>query len=123
MATVRTSTVVPSFVGDRSNDDEPLTVQEAAILVRVSVRTIYTWISAGKVEIVYTPGGLLRVVRSSLFSAPVRLVPVVKEPAVELTTTAIPTPPAEPSAGHYDPEVIEWPTIQTQPSTLPTQQG
>ena len=56
---------------------ETLTIMKACEVVGVSRRTIYNWISAGKVEYVRTAGGSIRIFadtlwRSSGHEAPVR---------------------------------------------------
>lgn len=41
--------------------DVTVTVSQATKVAGVSLRTIYNWISAGKVEAVTTPGGSIRI--------------------------------------------------------------
>jgi excisionase family DNA binding protein len=43
-----------------------MTINEAAVFVRVSRRTIYNWIEDGKVDFVRIPSGSVRVIQSSL---------------------------------------------------------
>lgn len=47
-----------------------VTINEAARLAQVSRRTIYNWLSAGKLEYVRTAGGAVRIVAETLFKAP-----------------------------------------------------
>jgi excisionase family DNA binding protein len=56
-------------------DRQTLSIMKACEAVGVSRRTIYNWISAGKVEYVRTAGGSIRIFTDSLWrdaSAPVR---------------------------------------------------
>jgi excisionase family DNA binding protein len=46
-----------------------LTINEAAALVTVSRRTIYNWLTAGKLETRRTVGGAVRINPASLFGA------------------------------------------------------
>lgn len=46
---------------------EYLNVQQACALVQVSRRTIYNWLKAGKIEVMRTAGGRLRIRRESLW--------------------------------------------------------
>ena len=46
---------------------ETLTIMKACEVVGVSRRTIYNWISAGKVEYVRTAGGSIRIFADSLW--------------------------------------------------------
>jgi excisionase family DNA binding protein len=58
-------------------DRQTLSIMKACEAVGVSRRTIYNWISAGKVEYVRTAGGSIRIFTDSLWrdaSAPVRAV-------------------------------------------------
>ena len=50
---------------------ETLTIMKACEVVGVSRRTIYNWISAGKVEYVRTAGGSIRIFADSLWRSPV----------------------------------------------------
>jgi excisionase family DNA binding protein len=55
-------------------DRQTLSIMKACEVVGVSRRTIYNWISAGKVEYVRTAGGSIRIFADSLWrdaSAPV----------------------------------------------------
>ncbi len=57
-------------------DRQTLSIMKACEAVGVSRRTIYNWISAGKVEYVRTAGGSIRIFTDSLWrdaSAPVRV--------------------------------------------------
>lgn len=47
--------------------ERPLSIQQACALARVSRRTIYNWIAAGKVKYVRTAGGAIRIFASTLF--------------------------------------------------------
>ena len=47
-------------------DRETLSIMKACEVVGVSRRTIYNWISAGKVEYVRTAGGAIRIFADSL---------------------------------------------------------
>lgn len=48
-------------------DRETLSIMRACEVVGVSRRTIYNWISAGKVEYVRTAGGAIRIFADSLW--------------------------------------------------------
>lgn len=48
-------------------DAETLTVYEAALLCKVSRRSIYSWITQNKVKYIKTAGGRRRIIKSSLF--------------------------------------------------------
>ncbi len=48
-------------------DRRTLTIKEACFEARVSRRTIYNWIYAGKVEFVRTAGGSIRLFADSLW--------------------------------------------------------
>ena len=48
-------------------EDEWLTIHEAAALTKVDVRTIYNWIKDNKVETCEVPSGRIRVKKYSLF--------------------------------------------------------
>ena len=51
-------------------DRQTLSIMKACEVVGVSRRTIYTWISAGKVEYVRTAGGSIRIFADSLWRSP-----------------------------------------------------
>jgi excisionase family DNA binding protein len=51
-------------------DRETLSIMKACEVVGVSRRTIYNWISAGKVEYVRTAGGAVRIFADSLWREP-----------------------------------------------------
>jgi excisionase family DNA binding protein len=55
-------------------DRQTLSIMKACEVVGVSRRTIYNWISAGKVEYVRTAGGSIRIFADSLWrdAAPAR---------------------------------------------------
>ena len=53
-------------------DGKSLSIMKACEAVGVSRRTIYNWISAGKVEYVRTAGGSIRIFADSLWRDPVR---------------------------------------------------
>ena len=56
-------------------DRQTLSIMKACEVVGVSRRTIYNWISAGKVEYVRTAGGSIRIFADSLWrdaAAPTR---------------------------------------------------
>ena len=44
-----------------------LTINEACVEVKVSRRTLYNWLAAGKIEVTRTPSGRVRVFADSLF--------------------------------------------------------
>jgi excisionase family DNA binding protein len=69
-------------------DRQTLSIMKACEVVGVSRRTIYNWISAGKVEYVRTAGGSIRIFADSLWRSPVTTADDV--PAG--TTHAIPAP-------------------------------
>ena len=68
-----------------SMDRQTLSIMKACEVVGVSRRTIYNWISAGKVEYVRTAGGSIRIFADSLWrdAAPARDIAVTEtqEPA------------------------------------------
>jgi excisionase family DNA binding protein len=67
-------------------DRQTLSIMKACEVVGVSRRTIYNWISAGKVEYVRTAGGSIRIFADSLWrdaSAAPR--PAQSQPTVEAT--------------------------------------
>ncbi len=51
-------------------DRQTLSIMKACEVVGVSRRTIYNWISAGKVEYVRTAGGSIRIFADSLWRDP-----------------------------------------------------
>jgi excisionase family DNA binding protein len=51
-------------------DRQTLSIMKACEAVGVSRRTIYNWISAGKVEYVRTAGGSIRIFTDSLWRDP-----------------------------------------------------
>ena len=51
----------------RQMERETLTIMKACEVVGVSRRTIYNWISAGKVEYVRTAGGSIRIFADTLW--------------------------------------------------------
>ena len=51
-------------------DRQTLSIIKAAEVVGVRRRTIYNWISAGKVEYVRTAGGAIRIFADSLWREP-----------------------------------------------------
>ena len=51
-------------------DRQTLSIMKACEAVGVSRRTIYNWISAGKVEYVRTAGGAIRIFADSLWREP-----------------------------------------------------
>ena len=51
----------------RCMERETLTIMKACEVVGVSRRTIYNWISAGKVEYVRTAGGSIRIFADTLW--------------------------------------------------------
>jgi excisionase family DNA binding protein len=53
-------------------DRQTLSIMKACEVVGVSRRTIYNWISAGKVEYVRTAGGSIRIFADSLWRSPVQ---------------------------------------------------
>lgn len=52
------------------NDRPTVTIKQACELVGNSRRTIYNWISAGKVEYVRTAGGSIRIFVDTLWRTP-----------------------------------------------------
>ena len=62
-------------------DRQTLSIMKACEVVGVSRRTIYNWISAGKVEYVRTAGGSIRIFADSLWrdAAPARDVATTAE--------------------------------------------
>ena len=59
-------------------DRQTLSIMKACEAVGVSRRTIYNWISAGKVEYVRTAGGSIRIFADTLWRDPVRPASVVE---------------------------------------------
>ncbi len=53
-------------------DRQTLSIMKACEAVGVSRRTIYNWISAGKVEYVRTAGGSIRIFTDTLWREPAR---------------------------------------------------
>jgi excisionase family DNA binding protein len=51
-------------------DRQTVSIMKACEVVGVSRRTIYNWISAGKVEYVRTAGGSIRIFADSLWREP-----------------------------------------------------
>jgi excisionase family DNA binding protein len=51
-------------------DRQTLSIMKACEVVGVSRRTIYNWISAGKVEYVRTAGGAIRIFADTLWRDP-----------------------------------------------------
>ena len=51
-------------------DRQTLSIMKACEVVGVSRRTIYNWISAGKVEYVRTAGGAIRICADTWWRAP-----------------------------------------------------
>jgi len=66
-------------------DRQTLSIMKACEVVGVSRRTIYNWISAGKVEYVRTAGGSIRIFADSLWR--------------DAAPANIPAPEAQESAG------------------------
>ena len=66
---------------------ETLTIMKACEVVGVSRRTIYNWISAGKVEYVRTAGGSIRIFADSLWRSSTSEAPGVRSSA-EASTPA-----------------------------------
>lgn len=52
---------------DTTTTQDLITIEQACAAVRVSRRTIYNWIHAGKVLYVRTAGGSVRIYRESLW--------------------------------------------------------
>ena len=67
-------------------DRQTLSIMKACEVVGVSRRTIYNWISAGKVEYVRTAGGSIRIFADSLWRSPG--VPATDGQAVPVATHA-----------------------------------
>ena len=62
---------------DQLSDRQTLSIMKACEVVGVSRRTIYNWISAGKVEYVRTAGGSIRIFTDTLWrdsTTPARVV-------------------------------------------------
>jgi len=62
-------------------DRQTLSIMQACTVVGVSRRTIYNWISAGKVEYMRTAGGSIRIFADTLWREP--------EPASRAVTTPV----------------------------------
>jgi excisionase family DNA binding protein len=65
-------------------DRQTLSIMKACEVVGVSRRTIYNWISAGKVEYVRTAGGAIRIFADSLWRD-------AASPARQVSASARPT--------------------------------
>ena len=59
--------LAPGPKRESSMDRQTLSIMKACEVVGVSRRTIYNWISAGKVEYVRTAGGSIRIFADSLW--------------------------------------------------------
>jgi excisionase family DNA binding protein len=57
----------PERPKENNMDRQTLSIMKACEVVGVSRRTIYNWISAGKVEYVRTAGGAIRIFADSLW--------------------------------------------------------
>jgi excisionase family DNA binding protein len=66
-------------------DRQTLSIMKACEVVGVSRRTIYNWISAGKVEYVRTAGGAIRIFADSLWRDPASPARQVSAAAVRTT--------------------------------------
>jgi excisionase family DNA binding protein len=55
---------------DNDFDNDYLTVDQAARVAGVRRRSIYNWIAAGRVPVVRTAGGQIRIARHTLFPGP-----------------------------------------------------
>ncbi len=55
------------FPEEKDMDRQTLSIMKACEVVGVSRRTIYNWISAGKVEYVRTAGGSIRIFADTLW--------------------------------------------------------
>jgi excisionase family DNA binding protein len=97
----RESDTVPG--GSTHVDRQTISIMKACELVGVSRRTIYNWLSSGKVEYVRTAGGSVRIFVDSLWRDPHRPnrpnIETVWPPAQEPETkrTAYHAPPAKSS--------------------------
>jgi len=69
-------------------DRQTLSIMKACEAVGVSRRTIYNWISAGKVEYVRTAGGSIRIFTDSLWREPSNAAHAVR-PADERTAEPV----------------------------------
>jgi excisionase family DNA binding protein len=71
-------------------DRQTLSIMKACEVVGVSRRTIYNWISAGKVEYVRTAGGSIRIFADTLWRDP----STVGSRTSDSDSTATPSPHA-----------------------------
>lgn len=62
------SGVAPVYVGT-APDDRTVSIAQACAIVRVTRRTIYNWLKAGKLRTKRTAGGSLRIYESSLWQS------------------------------------------------------
>ena len=69
-------------------DRQTLSIMKACEVVGVSRRTIYNWISAGKVEYVRTAGGSIRIFADSLWRDPAAPTPSSAKPDNEGASAA-----------------------------------
>ena len=67
---------------------ETLTIMKACEVVGVSRRTIYNWISAGKVEYVRTAGGSIRIFADTLWRSSNHEAPASARPGAEASASA-----------------------------------
>jgi excisionase family DNA binding protein len=80
------------FQGGRAVERETLTIMKACEVVGVSRRTIYNWISRGKVEYVRTAGGSIRIFADTLWRSSGHETPQqTVEQAPDTTTATIPS--------------------------------
>jgi excisionase family DNA binding protein len=70
---------------EAKNDVErkTISIMKACELVGVSRRTIYNWLSSGKIEYIRTAGGSVRIFADTLWRDPHRAVRVEDEPVLE----------------------------------------
>jgi excisionase family DNA binding protein len=77
----RTFTPIPKLGGKLHVERKTISIMKACELVGVSRRTIYNWLSSGKIEYVRTAGGSVRIFVDTLWRDPHRS----DRPAVQAT--------------------------------------
>lgn len=83
-------TLIDDAVAPLDQPDDYLTIDEAARTAKVSKRTVYNWITAGKVAVVVRPSGSKLVVRASLLRSPAAVADGETTIAVAIQAPTIP---------------------------------
>ena len=85
---------------------ELLTVRDVAGVLSVSTRTIYLWIKQGKLPVVRTPGGQIRIPRAAVQREATTLAPPERSCQDAPGTVPHSAPRAQRKAGRIHPPVI-----------------